>query len=64
MVNGPAMPPILAGVQAPVVRLCGVSEAPQVLVVKGRAVKRQVTGSGMGPERKRMQPETKREEAR
>lgn len=53
MDNGPAVPPIPAGVQTPVVGPCDVSEVPLVLVVKGQAVNRQVTGTGIGPERKR-----------
>lgn len=51
MDNGPAVPPIPAGVQTPVVGPCGVSEVPLVLVVKGQAVNRQVTGTGIGPEK-------------
>lgn len=63
MDNGPAMPPILAAVQTPVVGPCGVSKAPIVLVVKGQEVKRQVTDVGVSPERKeRMHPEAKRKE--
>lgn len=64
MLNGPAMPPVLAGVQTPVVGSCGVAEVPLVLVVKGQAVKRQVTEAGVSLEREeRMHPEAKREEA-
>lgn len=63
MDNGPAMPPILAAVQTPVVGPCGVSKAPVVLVVKGQGVKKQVRDAGVSPERKeRMHPEAKREE--
>lgn len=51
MVNGPAMPPLPAGVQTPVVGPCRVAETPLVLVVRGQAVKMQVTDAGMGPER-------------
>lgn len=63
MGNGPAMPPILAVVQTPVLGSCGVSKAPVGLVVKGQEVKRQVTDVGVSPERKeRMLPEAKKKE--
>lgn len=65
MFNGPAMPPIPAGVQTPVVGPCGVSEVPLALAAKGQAEKRQVTDAGMSPVvEERMYPEAKREEVR
>lgn len=53
MDNGPAVPPIPAGVQTPVVGPYEVSEVPLVLVTKGQAVNRQVIGAGIGPEREK-----------
>jgi len=65
MLNAPAVPPVPAAVQTPVVVLCGVAEVALVLVVKGQAVKRQVTDAGVSPEKgERVHPEAKREEAR
>lgn len=64
MDNGPAMPPIPAGIQTPVMGPCGVSETLLVLMINGQAGKRQVTDAGVSPERKeKMYPEAKREEA-
>lgn len=58
------MPPIPASVQTPVVGPCGVSEAPLLLVVKGHAVKRQVTDVGGSPKKNEsIYPEAKREVA-
>lgn len=60
MLNEPAMPPVPAAVQTPVVVLCGVAEGALVLVVKGQAVKRQVTDAGVSPKREeRVHPEAK-----
>lgn len=65
MLNEPAVPPVPAAVQTPVVFLCGAAEVALVLVVKGQAVRRQATDAGLSPESgERAHPEAKREEAR
>lgn len=45
--NGPAMPPITAGVQTPVVGACGVSEVVLVLMVKAYIVEGQAMDIGL-----------------
>lgn len=60
MSNGPAMPPITAGVQTPVVGACGISEVVLLLVVKANVVKGQAMNAGWSHERERMHAEAKK----
>lgn len=56
MSNGPAMPPITAAVQTPVVGACGISRGS----VKANAVEGQAKGAGLSRETERMNAKAKK----